>query len=153
VIGAERSAVLEWFGLESLPEFSPPFSNCNPIDSHSSLQEEMMALYLVIGEYVDPGALLPPQGVVQVVEQAVLPSFEALAKLQEQKKIVAGGIYSGDRKGALILDVADNDEASRVMMSLPFWGLVKWTLTPLQSFRERASDEARMIAQLKATLR
>jgi hypothetical protein len=113
----------------------------------------MMALYLVIGEYVDPGALLPPQGVVQIVEQAVLPSFEAMAKLQEQKKIVAGGIYSGDRKGALILDVADNDEANRVMMSLPFWGLVKWTLTPMQSFRERASDEAKMVAQLKATLK
>lgn len=112
-----------------------------------------MALYLAIGEYVDPGALLPPQGVVQVVEQVVLPSFDALAKLQEQKKIVAGGIYSGDRKGAFILDVADNDEASRLMMSLPFWGLVKWTLTPLQSFRDRATDEANTIAKLKATLK
>jgi hypothetical protein len=112
-----------------------------------------MALYLVIGEYVDPGAMLPPQGVVQIVENAVLPSFEAMAKLQDQKKILAGGIYSGDRKGAFILDVADNDEANRVMMSLPFWGLVKWTLTPLQSFRERASDEGKLIAQLKATLK
>lgn len=112
-----------------------------------------MALYLVIGEYIDPGALLPPQGVVHVVEQAVLPSFEALAKLQKQKKVVAGGIYSGAKAGAFILDVADNDEANRVMMSLPFWGLVKWTLTPLQSFRERAADEAKMIAQLKATLK
>lgn len=112
-----------------------------------------MALYLVIGEYLDPGAMLPPQGIVQIVEQTVLPSFEAMAKLQEQKKIVAGGIYSGDRRGAFILDVADNDEASRVLMSLPFWGLVKWTLTPMQSFRERASDEGRAIAQLKATLK
>lgn len=79
-----------------------------------------MALYLVIGEYLDPGALLPPQGVVQIVEQTVLPSFEALARLQKQKKILAGGIYSGDRRGAFILDVADNDEANRVLMSLPF---------------------------------
>lgn len=112
-----------------------------------------MALYLVIGEYLDPGALVPPQGVVQIVEQVVLPSFEALAKLQKQKKIVAGGIHAGDRKGAFILDVADNDEANRVLMSLPFWGLVKWTLTPLQSFRERATDEAKLIAQLKASLK
>lgn len=112
-----------------------------------------MALYLVIGEYVDPGALLPPQGVVQMMEQAVLPSFEALAKLQEQKKVLAGGLYSGERKGAFILDVADNDEASRVTMSLPFWGLVKWTVTPMQSFRERASDEGKLVAQLKATLK
>jgi len=67
--------------------------------------------------------------------------------------LLAGGIYSGDRKGALILDVADNDEANRVMMPLRFWGLVKWTLTPMQSFCERASDEARMISQLKVTLK
>lgn len=112
-----------------------------------------MALYLVIGEYLDPGALLPPQGAAQIVEQTVLPSLEALAKLQKQKKIVAGGIYSGDRRGAFILDVADNDEANRVLMSLPFWGLVKWTLTPMQSFRERATDEAKLVAQFKATFK
>ncbi len=49
--------------------------------------------------------------------------------------------------------VADNDEANRVLMSLPFWGLVKWTVTPLQSFRDRAVDEGKAIAQLKATLK
>ena len=112
-----------------------------------------MALYHVIGEYVDPGALLPPQGLVPIAEQVILPSFEALAKLQDEKKILAGGIYSGDRRGAFILDAADNDEASRVLMSLPFWGLVKWTVTPMQSFRERGSDEAKLVAQLKATFK
>lgn len=49
--------------------------------------------------------------------------------------------------------MADNDEANRVLMSLPFWGLVKWTVTPLQSFRDRAVDEGKAIAQLKATLK
>lgn len=112
-----------------------------------------MALYLVVGEYIDPGAMLPPQGVVHVVEQAVLPSFEALAKLQDQKKILAGGIYSGARGGAFVMDVADNNEANLLLMSLPFWGLVKWTVTPMQSFRDRGRDEGNLIAQLKATLK
>lgn len=112
-----------------------------------------MALYLVVGEYIDPGAMLPPQGVVHVVEQAVLPSFEALAKLQDQKKVLAGGIYSGAKGGAFVIDVADNNEANRLLMSLPFWGLVKWTVTPMQSFRDRATDEGNAIAQLKATLK
>ena len=46
--------------------------------------------YLVTGEYVDPGPLLPSQGVVQLVEQLIIPSFEALAKLEDEKKILGG---------------------------------------------------------------
>ena len=34
--------------------------------------------YLVAGEYVDPGPLLPPQGVAQLVEQLTTPSFEVV---------------------------------------------------------------------------
>lgn len=44
-----------------------------------------MARYLVTGEYVDPGPLLPPEQLVQMVEEMVLPSLEALAKLEERK--------------------------------------------------------------------
>ena len=46
-----------------------------------------MARYLVTGEFVDPGALLPPQQLAQLIEKFVLPSFEAMAKLEEKKKI------------------------------------------------------------------
>ena len=108
--------------------------------------------YLVIAEFVDPGALLPPQQLAQLVEKAVLPSFEALAKLEEEKKILGGGINVGGRAGAFILDAASHDEANRVLMGLPFWGVVKWTLTPLQGFRQRAADEGTMLQRLKAML-
>jgi len=74
-------------------------------------------------------------------------------RLQEQKKILAGGIYSGARAGAFIVDAASNDEVNRILMSLPFWGVVKWTVTPLQGFRERAVDEAKAIEPLKAMLK
>jgi hypothetical protein len=79
-----------------------------------------MARYLVTGEYVDPGPLLPPQQLGQIVEQMVIPSFEALAKLEEQKKILGGGIVSGGRAGAFIVDVASNQELNRLLQSLPF---------------------------------
>src|SRR5438270_1570308 len=98
-----------------------------------------MARYLVTGDYVDPGPMLPPQQLVQMIEKLVLPSFESLAKLEEQKKVLAGGIVAGARAGAFIVDVASNTELNQLLQELPFWGIVKWTATPLQTFRERAA--------------
>ncbi len=112
-----------------------------------------MARYLVTGEYVDPGPMLPPQQLVQLIEQMVLPSFEALAKLEEQKKILGGGIISGARAGAFIVDVASNSELNRMLQELPFWGIVKWNATPLQGFRERAADEKSAVDRIKASIR
>jgi hypothetical protein len=108
--------------------------------------------YLAIAEYTEPGPLLPPQQVAQLVEQLVIPSFEALAKLEDEKKILGGGVYAAGRAGAFILDVASHDEANRMLQSLPFWGVLKWTLIPLQGFRQRAADERQMLGQLKAML-
>jgi hypothetical protein len=105
--------------------------------------------YLAIAEYVEPGPLLPPQQVVQMVERLIIPSFEALAKLEDEKKILGGGVNVGARGGAFILEVASEDEANRVLQSLPFWGLIKWTITPLQGFRQRAADQRAMLQQLK----
>ena len=108
--------------------------------------------YLVTAEYVDPGPLLPPQQLAQLIEQLVIPSFEALAKLEDEKKVLGGGIYAAARAGAFVLDVASHDEANRVVQSLPFWGVLKWTLVPLQGFRERAADERQAMERLKAML-
>ena len=108
--------------------------------------------YLVTAEYVDPGPLLPPQQLAQLEEQLVIPSFEALAKLEDEKKVLGGGVLAGARGGAFILDVASHDEANRISQDLPFWGVVKWTLTPLQGFRERAAEERARVAQFKAML-
>jgi len=87
-----------------------------------------------------------------MVEQFIIPSFEILAKLEDEKKVLGGGVNVGARAGAFILDVASDDEANRVLQGLPFWGVVKWTLTPLQGFRQRAEDERVMLRQLKSML-
>ena len=108
-----------------------------------------MPLYLVTGDYVEPGPLLPPQQVVQMVESAVLPSFEAMDALVKQKKILAGGLVSGARSGAFIVEAASNIEVSRILMELPFWGIVKWNVTPLESFSERHTEEKKSIERLK----
>jgi hypothetical protein len=108
--------------------------------------------YLVTAEYVDPGPLLPLQQLAQLEEQLVIPSFEALAKLEDEKKVLGGGVLAGARGGAFILDVASHDEASQILQDLPFWGVVKWTLTPLQEFRKRAAFERPRVERLKAML-
>ena len=112
-----------------------------------------MALFLVTGEYVETGALLPPQQVVQVVEHMVFPSFEAMAKLEEQKKILAGGLVTGARAGAFIMEAASNSEVSRMLMELPFWGVIKWDVTPLDTFRERLAEERKTIERLKQNIK
>src|ERR1700756_3900982 len=108
-----------------------------------------MALFLVTGEYVEPGPLLPPQQVVQVVENAVFPSFEAIAKLQDQKKILAGGLLTGARAGVFIMEAASSLDVSRMLLELPFWGMVKWDVKPLDPVRERLAEERKSIDHLK----
>ncbi len=84
-------------------------------------------LFSVRGEYIDPGALLPPQQAIDVVEQAVVPSFQMLA----QQNGVTGGLYAGERAGAFLIE-ADSPEALDSMMNhLPFFGLVKWEVKAL----------------------
>jgi hypothetical protein len=117
------------------------------------LQGGFMALYLVIGDYVEPGPLLPPPQVVQMVESIVLPSFEAMEKLEKEKTIVAGGLVSGARSGAFIVEAASNAAVSRILMELPFWGVVKWKVTPLESFGERLAGERKSIERLKQSLK
>lgn len=112
-----------------------------------------MSLYLVIGDYVDPGPLLPPQQLVQMVEKLVIPSFEALADLQKHGKVLAGGIMAGGRAGAFIVDVASNDELNRLLQELPFWGIISWKATPLQGFKERAADERKAMDRMKELMK
>ena len=52
-------------------------------------------------------------------------SFEALAKLEEERKILGGGIVAVARAGAFVVELASNSELNRLLQELPFWGVVK----------------------------
>lgn len=112
-----------------------------------------MSLYLVTAEYVEPGPLLPPQQVIPMLENAVLPSFEAMEKLLQDRIILAGGLVSGARAGAFIMEAASNAEVSRILMQLPMWGIVTWKVTPLESFRERLIEERNSVERLKKMMK
>ena len=108
--------------------------------------------YLVTGEYVEPGALLPLDKVVEMVENAAVPSLRALAQLQQDGTILAGGIHVAARTGTMILEAESPEAADQILGRLPFWGLLRWTVTPLVSFSDRADWEAQAVAELKQRL-
>ena len=99
--------------------------------------------FFVTAEYVEPGALLPPEALGPLAQHVILPSLEMLAKWEQDGKI-RGGVHAGERAGAFVVDASSHDELGTLLASLPFWGLVKWHVTPLQSWsstveRDRAA--------------
>jgi muconolactone delta-isomerase len=107
--------------------------------------------YLVAGEYVEPGPLLPSEQVVVMIQQLILPSHDALTNLKAEGKLIAGGYSVGERAGAFIFDVESNEELDSLLQSLPFWGLIKFRVTPLEEIegrRERDRQQAEQIEQM-----
>ena len=51
--------------------------------------------YFVKAEFVELGASLSPRDFVPMVENLVIPSFEAMSKLETERKILASGVVSG----------------------------------------------------------
>ena len=106
--------------------------------------------YLVTGEYVEPGPLLPPDQVATMIRQAILPSHDALTNLKAEGKLIARGYSVGERSGAFIFEVDSNEELDSLLQGLPYWGLIKFRVTPLQEVegrRERDRQQAEQIEQ------
>jgi hypothetical protein len=103
--------------------------------------------YLVSGSE-GPG-FASPEEAVEILEEVVLPTFDALMKLEAQKKIAAGGLPVGDRAFVFIAEAASNEELDRLLRSLPAWGVLEWQVTPLQSFAGRAAQERDVVKRFK----
>ena len=103
--------------------------------------------YLVSGSE-GPG-FASPEEAVEILEEVVLPTFDALMKLEAQKKIAAGGLPVGDRAFIFIVEAASNEELDRLLRSIPAWGVLEWHVTPLQSFAGRAAQERDVVKRFK----
>jgi hypothetical protein len=103
--------------------------------------------YLVSGSE-GPG-FASPEEAVEILEEVVLPTFDALMKLEARKKIVVGGLPVGERAFVFIAEAASNEELDRLLRSLPAWGVLEWQVTPLQSFAGRAAQERDLVKQFK----
>jgi hypothetical protein len=107
--------------------------------------------YLVSGSE-GPG-FASPEEVAEVLEKGILPTFDALKKLEAKKRILAGGIPVADRAFVFILEASSNEEADELLRTIPAWGVLKWKVTPLQSFARRAAHERRVLAEIKRSRR
>src|SRR5579872_3343423 len=96
-------------------------------------------LFLITGDYIDAGALLPPEQTFQVIEQAVVTSFQILGQWEQEGKL-KGGVHPGERDGAFVIDADSFEELDAMMNSLPFFGLVKWSTQPLIPFSTMAQQ-------------
>ena len=103
--------------------------------------------YLVTGSE-GPG-FASPEETIGVLEKIVIPSFAALTALESKKKIVAGGLPLGERAFVFIVDAKSNEEVDALLRDLPMWGVLKWQVTPLQSFTGRARIEREAVRSFK----
>jgi len=103
--------------------------------------------YLVSG-FDGPGFKTPEEE-LQLLEKVVVPSLDALNKLQNEKRILAGGLKVGERAFVFVAEAESNEKLDRMLREIPFWGLLKWEVTPLESFDTRAAEERVMMARLK----
>jgi hypothetical protein len=94
-----------------------------------------------------------PEEAIQILEGVVLPSFEYLAKLEADGKLVAGGLPVADRQFVFILDVESNAEADALLRAVPAWGLFTWNVTALQEMGDRLAMEREAVRKMKAGMR
>jgi hypothetical protein len=73
--------------------------------------------YLVTGSE-GPGFASREQA-IEVLEKGILPTFDALMKLEANKKILAGGLPVGDRAFVFILEASSHEEADQLLRVLP----------------------------------
>jgi len=91
-------------------------------------------LFLITAENIDPGYLLPPEQSFQIIEQAVVPSFQTLAGWVSEGK-AKGGVFPGERGGAMVVEASSLEDLDSMMNQLPFFGLVKWQVKALMPFQ------------------
>jgi hypothetical protein len=104
--------------------------------------------FLVIGKGVDYGGPANPADLAMAFEYVILPSIQ-MVKEWEEKKMVVGGLFAGQRAGVIILDAPSAEELSSWLQQLPFWGQNSWEVVPLQSFASGVEDVKRQIANMK----
>ncbi|MDA4127085.1 MAG: muconolactone Delta-isomerase family protein [Thaumarchaeota archaeon] len=97
--------------------------------------------YLIRGVYVEENtAGKPLLEAIQWIEKVVHPSLEMMEKSVHEKKIT-GGVVAGVREGIMIMDASSHEEVGAFLRSLPFWGALKWSVTPLQSFKSAVDQD------------
>jgi hypothetical protein len=108
-------------------------------------------LYYIKVEMESTLGSLPPDAAINVLEHTILPSLEILVKWEESGKI-KGGAIAGNRAGHIIVEAASHQEISDLLRSLPFWGLMKFEVVPLQTLKSALEGDRGVLERFKKSL-
>jgi len=79
-------------------------------------------------------------------EEFIRPTLELCKKLQDEKKILAGGPISGTIALALVVKADSAKELDDLVTSLPVWPRMETEITPLTTFEDRALSIQRRLS-------
>ncbi len=88
----------------------------------------MQALVTIDGTQLGVG--LPPEQVRTLQRELVLPSLEKLNQWHQEGRI-QGGVFAAERAGAFLVEGDSIEEIEKLLVSLPYWGLVKMQVRAL----------------------
>lgn len=92
---------------------------------------------------------MSPGDGIGFIEGLILPTLERCKKLQEDKKILAGGPMSGSVALALIVTAGSAQELDDLVTSLPVWPRMETEVIPLTTFDERRHSVLSKLEELK----
>ncbi len=75
---------------------------------------------------------MPPERLVQLQDQMVIPGVERLARWEQEGRIHGGG-YTAARGAVFVMEAESTEEVDQLVTGLPHWGLVKVDVKPLIS--------------------
>jgi hypothetical protein len=108
-----------------------------------------MPMYLVSMNLRRADPLLPLDKLTELVRGTILPSVEALTRLQARGKVVSGGYPIGGQPViVLLVDVNTESELYEILKGLPLWEEVEvevkrmWALDELDEVELEEKDEA-----------
>lgn len=101
--------------------------------------------YLVQMKIVAPARPANLSDGVAFFNEYIRPTLDLCKKLQDQRKILAGGPTSGAIGLALIVQADSARELDDLITGLPVWPRMETEVTPLTTFEDRAlSIESRL---------
>ena len=92
---------------------------------------------------------MSPGDGIEFIEDLILPTLERCKKLQEDKKILAGGPMSGAVALSLIVTAGSAQELDDLVTSLPVWPRMETDVIPLTTFDERRRSVLSILEELK----
>ncbi len=108
--------------------------------------------YLVQMKLANHSRPSSPQEGATFIEQYIFPTLELCKKMQEEKKILAGGPMSGIIGIAMIVQADLALELDQLFENLPVWPLMETTVTPLTTFDGRMVALRPRLEHLKAAI-